>query len=369
VDTALIPAASAGAQLYLAGAAAMAAQFGNEGQHLSAADKQFLETAFPNVYSQQLLDSVVIHYGCATPKMPWDGDTLGITFGHDIYLSPPGNMPDAQRIQLIGHELMHVIQYDRLGGSLFAFGYKYFQEYTKALIGYGGDAYKMNSMEQEAYTQQNYVDAAYNKAVKLFNDTVTPLTVTVSYQVPDPNPPTGGFYLTDPTISESVQVTIQPGQTVVVYDGSGQLLPVDKILSASGIINVQGTGPNASYSWSFDIDASSNTCQLDKVVNLVNDTLTPLTATVSYQVPDPNLPTGGFYLTDPTITESVLVTIQPGETVTLYAPGGQPLPVDQILSAGGIINVQGTGPNESWSFQIHAFSETTLYLDPYFGGI
>ena len=256
VDAALLPAAAAGAQLYAAGAVDMKAQFGQRGQLLSNSDKLFLKTAFPNVYTDTLLNEVIVYYGCTMPNSWYTDETQGMTFGHDIYLAPSrGSLSDGDRLTLIGHELIHALQYDRLNQSLYEFGYEYFQQYSKS-IG-SGDAYRNNSMEQEAYNQEAAVRTAYNRAVKLHNSTASTLIVTVTYEIPNPNP-TGGLYLTAPPITLSVQTTISPGQTVVLYDANGQFLPINRMVAVGGLVQIQGSGPNDSWTYYLN-DASGTT--------------------------------------------------------------------------------------------------------------
>jgi hypothetical protein len=247
LDYAVYPAATAGAAAYAAGAADMAAQFGQRGEALTAADKQFFRAAFGGVYSRDLLDNVVIHYNCTMPNSWYAGDTEGITFGFNIYLRPAeGTLSDRDRLTLIGHELMHAVQYDRLSRNLFAFGYQYFQELSKA-----GGNYAANSMEQEAYKQQDRVAAAYDKAVKVVNETASAMAVRLTYQVPDPSA-APGLYLTTPTITLQTDLTVQPGQTAIAYQPTrpdASLLPVDQINSVGGIIHVQITSDAENTLW------------------------------------------------------------------------------------------------------------------------
>lgn len=176
---------------------------------------------------------------------------------------------DRERLTLIGHELMHAVQYDRVGQSdplenLFAFGYQYFQELFRA-----GGNYQNNSMEIEAYQQQDLVGAAYDKAVKVQNDTTGTVTLQISYEVPDPNA-LPGFYLTTPMLTFDSLVTVQGGQTAIVMFRQGpyaSLLPVDEVLSLGGRLQVQITSDptNIEYLQSYPLDPANNLIVLQPV--------------------------------------------------------------------------------------------------------
>lgn len=123
---------------------------------LTPTQKSYLRPYFGN-----LVDRVTIHYNSlllteigmptipqASDKKISIGNTIGQTFGLNIYLSEPYKT-NFQQLALIAHELVHSRQYEQRGSSLVLFGKEYFEKYEDA-----GKTYEGNVMEQEAYTLQ-----------------------------------------------------------------------------------------------------------------------------------------------------------------------------------------------------------------------
>lgn len=80
-----------------------------------------------------------------SPVQP-GGTTLGMTFGHEIYIAYPRPVEWSESdLELILHELVHTRQFEELGHSFSEFGYRYFKGWARA-----GFQYFPNRMEAHA---------------------------------------------------------------------------------------------------------------------------------------------------------------------------------------------------------------------------
>jgi len=86
----------------------------------------------------------------SVPRSSWGGQT----YGDDIYLSQAEEPGSEGQLEVLAHEMVHVVQTRRLGG-LDGFGYEYFKDYYNA-----GLRYEEIALEKEAYA----FEAAFAKA-------------------------------------------------------------------------------------------------------------------------------------------------------------------------------------------------------------
>jgi hypothetical protein len=112
---------------------------------LTTREKNALRTRFGS-----LVDRVVITWNAA-PLDKWGplqiGNTIAQTYGYRIYIDEPYTTNwSRDTLELVAHEMVHSLQYDRVGASLSNFGYHYFKNWALA-----GFSYRKNVMEQEAY--------------------------------------------------------------------------------------------------------------------------------------------------------------------------------------------------------------------------
>jgi hypothetical protein len=173
-----------------------------------------------------------------------NSDTDAQTFGYTIYVKATrDSMSLRDQVTLLGHELTHVQQFERFGGSLSEFGYQYFKEYKKA-----GLDYRSNALEAEAYANQDQIGQAYDNMIaqktthqlRIVNNTGEQLTVYLQYLFT----PTDGFYLVDPThwvpnsAGDSLQYDFAPGENSRLADSNGATIETSTVrlwaVSASG---------------------------------------------------------------------------------------------------------------------------------------
>ncbi|WP_232731624.1 DUF4157 domain-containing protein [Kamptonema formosum] len=117
------------------------------GRGLDDLQKRYLRPHFGD-----LVDRVEVVYG-ATLMDEWVAASLRIdvgksnaqVYGHKIYVTAPYKPGDVKQLILLSHELVHVQQYEELGG-IDKFGYQYFKEYKRA-----GQNYRRNKMERDAF--------------------------------------------------------------------------------------------------------------------------------------------------------------------------------------------------------------------------
>lgn len=120
------------------------------GESLDDFDRESLRPIFDD-----LVDRVLIHWdaepldelmGAEFGVKFGDGDTVGQTFGLNIYIrGPKSSWSDRDRLQILIHEITHSFQFERLGSDMKMFGYEYFREYYQA-----GQSYELNPLEIEA---------------------------------------------------------------------------------------------------------------------------------------------------------------------------------------------------------------------------
>jgi hypothetical protein len=130
------------------GASQFMAKNNGWGRGLDDFQKQYLRPHFGD-----LVDRVEVVYG-ATLMDEWVAASLRIdvgksnaqVYGQKIYVTAPYKQGDVKQLILLAHELVHVQQYEELGG-IDKFGYNYFKEYKRA-----GQNYRRNKMEREAFT-------------------------------------------------------------------------------------------------------------------------------------------------------------------------------------------------------------------------
>ena len=129
------------------GASQFMAKNNGWGRGLDDLQKRYLRPHFGD-----LVDRVEVVYG-ATLMDEWVAASLRIdvgksnaqVYGHKIYVTAPYKPGDVKQLILLAHEIVHVKQYEELGG-IDKFGYNYFKEYKRA-----GQNYRHNKMEREAF--------------------------------------------------------------------------------------------------------------------------------------------------------------------------------------------------------------------------
>ncbi len=73
-------------------------------------------------------------------------EKLAQSYAYKIYVASPKPVKyDDDLLELLIHHIIHIQQFEKLGGTLEAFGSRYFREYSNA-----GQNYRLNIMEQEA---------------------------------------------------------------------------------------------------------------------------------------------------------------------------------------------------------------------------
>lgn len=114
------------------------------------------------IFAGDLVDRITLHW--RTPPLDeWAADNFTIrlskvdtsaqTFGYDVYIrEQKGGLSEFDELKLIGHELVHVGQFSKYGGSYSNFGYHYFKGYKQS-----GMNYDNIPMEQEAYAWEGEV--------------------------------------------------------------------------------------------------------------------------------------------------------------------------------------------------------------------
>lgn len=138
--------ANAGAVAYQTAAKLMAKQNAAPVE-LDEIQKYFLRPHFGDmvdrvqvVYNSQLVDDWI-----AASFRINVGHSNAQVYGNRIYIKEPYKAADIDQLVLLAHELVHVQQYEQLGG-LEQFGAEYFQAYKRA-----DQTYKKNVFEQEAF--------------------------------------------------------------------------------------------------------------------------------------------------------------------------------------------------------------------------
>ena len=161
----------------------------------------FLKAEFGNVFSDELIRGISLHYGAVPLDVFNKGGSEGQTFGTDIYIkAPQGTMPLKDQIVLIAHEMMHTLQFQSYGSSLYNFGYNYMRSYALA-----GFRYNDIQQEKEAFEFQGVVGRRYderlalpqqgsNRQVRINNNTGENITLFTRYH----SSPVGTFF-TDAT--------------------------------------------------------------------------------------------------------------------------------------------------------------------------
>lgn len=149
----------AGSVAYPAAATTMRLRATSPGAFMPDFAKERLRPRFGS-----LVDEVRLHYG-VTPVEQWVEGGIGIrlsdvdakaqTYGRDIYFKASEEEATADKDRfaaLVAHELVHTLQYEEAGGTLSAFGERYFRAHYMA-----GKNYRDNPMEQEAYRVQGEI--------------------------------------------------------------------------------------------------------------------------------------------------------------------------------------------------------------------
>ncbi len=129
------------------GASQFMAKNNGWGRGLDDLQKRYLRPHFGDlvdrvevVYSSTLMDEWV----AASLRIDV-GNSNAQVYGHKIYVTAPYKPGDVKQLILLAHEIVHVKQYEELGG-IDKFGYHYFKEYKRA-----GQNYRRNKMEREAF--------------------------------------------------------------------------------------------------------------------------------------------------------------------------------------------------------------------------
>ncbi|MCO6453801.1 MAG: PKD domain-containing protein [Pirellulaceae bacterium] len=194
---------------------------------------------YPNI--ADTLDRVVVHWNATlTDTDVLGGKDLGSaagqTFGYHVYLEggPGTHVYDSGRSELLLHELMHVLQFERYSSSLSNFGYHYFKGWCLAGFRYNG-----NDLEEEA---EAFADDHHSAVWKNLwpNPTIT-VTGVSDGDVEYDNESQAFSWAVEGRL-EAVEVTLSKDGVQVHHDDPDGFLGHRELVRATGAHNFDASG-------------------------------------------------------------------------------------------------------------------------------